>query len=725
MYKVYFDGVAVHDPSLADQTKILVDGKVKKQVNCADSFTFTIYPNNVGYSSLNLMTTSVIVKKDNTILFHGRPLTEDTGWENQKTIVCEGDLALFNDTVMRPYEYTGTVANYINLLVNTHNAQADQSKQITVRTVNVTDSNNNIVRSSSDYVSVLEELMNKTVGTLGGYLITEYTSNGTIYLDYLSDSTSGTNQTLEVGKNILDFQRSLSAEALATALIPLGAADDDGNRLTIKSVNNNQDYIIDANAVSESGTIYTTVTWDDVTVASNLLAKATAALADLKRKVPRIQLSAVDLTNAGANVNAIGFFQYVTVVDTAHNLSGQYLITEREWNLSAPENDTVTFGSEEKTISGATAHNSSAVDSIKDTIINTAIPIVEAQTELLKGGTNGHMVIGTNSNGESNELFFLDTDSVLTARSVLRINQNGIGFSTNGINGPYTTAWTIDGSFNASWIKTGTLDVDDITVSGTLTDSQGKNSWNMATGAFNLTKGTIHITTNAASLDVIVLDYGTKETSISPNNITLSETSDYVGTRMDSESFKVFSDFESGLTENVGAELKEDGLHINEIDYHKEQVTVDKDGLTISDLDSNHDPRVRATLDLTDGLTFYNTNGSVSQQYPFTYKSRTSYGTINAYSSRITVDSGGFYRWGTTCFVNFVFTGAYTATNGPRITNALPVPAMSTPLLCLDITNDAASTSEAVNCFINTSGYIYTKTLTSGHKYIVSGTYTL
>ena len=707
MYKVYFDGVAVHDPSLADQTKILVDGKVKKQVNCADSFTFTIYPNNVGYSSLNLMTTSVIVKKDNTILFHGRPLTEDTGWENQKTIVCEGDLALFNDTVMRPYEYTGTVANYINLLVNTHNAQADQSKQITVRTVNVTDSNNNIVRSSSDYVSVLEELMNKTVGTLGGYLITEYTSNGTIYLDYLSDSTSGTNQTLEVGKNILDFQRSLSAEALATALIPLGAADDDGNRLTIKSVNNNQDYIIDANAVSESGTIYTTVTWDDVTVASNLLAKATAALADLKRKVPRIQLSAVDLTNAGANVNAIDFFQYVTVVDTAHNLSGQYLITEREWNLSAPENDTVTFGSEEKTISGATAHNSSAVDSIKDTIINTAIPIVEAQTELLKGGTNGHMVIGTNSNGESNELFFLDTDSVLTARSVLRINQNGIGFSTNGINGPYTTAWTIDGSFNASWIKTGTLDVDDITVSGTLTDSQGKNSWNMATGAFNLTKGTFHVKTTAASNNIIrlvkvdIADIPRIYTEISPEKIYISdveygnEDAEYAPNKV---SFYVH-DYPGIYDPLLSAEYTNEGINLYTVDEVLETSTL------------------MGTLN-ADGLTFYNANGSTSAEFPSHYKSRESLGTINPYSSRGTISSGGFYRVGSQCNINFVFLSSYTSTGSARITGMSAHPQFTSPLQAYDLTDNVA-----VSCYVNTSGNIYLNPVTSGHQYAIGGTF--
>ncbi|MDD6560275.1 MAG: hypothetical protein PUF17_04805, partial [Lactimicrobium massiliense] len=77
--------------------------------------------------------------------------------------------------------------------------------------------------------------------------------------------------------------------------------------------------------------------------------------------------------------------------------------------------------------------------------------------ELLKGGTSGHMVIGTNANGEANELFFMDTDNVSTAKNVFRLNMNGWGLSTSGINGPYTTACTIDGNFNASIINSGEI----------------------------------------------------------------------------------------------------------------------------------------------------------------------------------------------------------------------------------------------------------------------------
>ena len=39
----------------------------------------------------------------------------------------------------------------------------------------------------------------------------------------------------------------------------------------------------------------------------------------------------------------------------------------------------------------------------------------------------------------------MDTADMETAQNVLRVNQNGIGFSSTGVAGPYTQAWTLDG----------------------------------------------------------------------------------------------------------------------------------------------------------------------------------------------------------------------------------------------------------------------------------------
>ena len=72
-------------------------------------------------------------------------------------------------------------------------------------------------------------------------------------------------------------------------------------------------------------------------------------------------------------------------------------------------------------------------------------------------GADGYVIAVKDDNGTWKEILFLDTPSVETAKNVLRLNTNGIGFSTNGVNGPYRNAWTIDGSLVADFITTGTL----------------------------------------------------------------------------------------------------------------------------------------------------------------------------------------------------------------------------------------------------------------------------
>ena len=58
-----------------------------------------------------------------------------------------------------------------------------------------------------------------------------------------------------------------------------------------------------------------------------------------------------------------------------------------------------------------------------------------------------------------NETYYVDALPKENATYVRRDNLAGIGFSSSGINGPFTTAWTLDGKFNADFIKVGTLDV--------------------------------------------------------------------------------------------------------------------------------------------------------------------------------------------------------------------------------------------------------------------------
>lgn len=78
-------------------------------------------------------------------------------------------------------------------------------------------------------------------------------------------------------------------------------------------------------------------------------------------------------------------------------------------------------------------------------------------TELITGGIGGHIVFLYDANKHPTDMLVMDTDDVSTAVHVLRINVNGLGFSSNGIQGPYTSAWTLDSRFNADFIVAGTM----------------------------------------------------------------------------------------------------------------------------------------------------------------------------------------------------------------------------------------------------------------------------
>ena len=68
------------------------------------------------------------------------------------------------------------------------------------------------------------------------------------------------------------------------------------------------------------------------------------------------------------------------------------------------------------------------------------------------------MVIDEDKNtGLPWRILIMDTDDINTAQHIIQLNKEGIGFSKSGINGEFTSAWTIDGEFDAQWITAGIL----------------------------------------------------------------------------------------------------------------------------------------------------------------------------------------------------------------------------------------------------------------------------
>ena len=127
-------------------------------------------------------------------------------------------------------------------------------------------------------------------------------------------------------------------------------------------------------------------------------------------------------------------------------------------------------------------------------------------------------------------MLIMDTEDIRTARNVWRFNQAGFGHSSNGYNGPYSTAITQNGAIVADFITTGSL-MAGLIKAGTIADLAGKNAWNIETGEFNckalnITGGKINIETTDSKFGLIRLKSTSIEQTMSPSSMTIYTDTD-------------------------------------------------------------------------------------------------------------------------------------------------------------------------------------------------------
>lgn len=345
MYSIYCDDTLIYDSALEDY--VITKGVVTKELNKSGSFVFTIYSSNPFYNAIQKMKSIITVFKGDELIFRGRVIKEAHGFYKDKTLTCEGELGFLLDSIMRPYEFTGTPEELLRLLIDNHNSQVDESKRFTVGTVTVTDPNDYITRSNTHYETISENLYTRLVDTLGGYLFIEGDDDRVI--NWYAESPYRSSQPIEFGETLLDFTKINGSEDIATAIIPLGYEIEneetgEKHRLTIAEVNNGVDYVYNEDAVNLYGWIYKVETWDDVTVASNLKTKGESVLLDKIKQSITIELSAIDLSLKDRSIDSFKLGDYINIICLPHNIDDDYLLEKQTIDLLKPDNDKITLG---------------------------------------------------------------------------------------------------------------------------------------------------------------------------------------------------------------------------------------------------------------------------------------------------------------------------------------------------------------------------------------------
>ena len=110
---------------------------------------------------------------------------------------------------------------------------------------------------------------------------------------------------------------------------------------------------------------------------------------------------------------------------------------------------------------------------------------VNNATNWITGTNGGYVVFQRNAEGQPYEILIMDQPTIDTATKVWRWNNGGLGYSSNGYNGPYTTAITQDGAIVADFITAGTMSANIIS-GGALQSQNGYLVIDLNTGAFSI-----------------------------------------------------------------------------------------------------------------------------------------------------------------------------------------------------------------------------------------------
>ena len=114
----------------------LLSAKPIEGINKSTGFTFTIDPTHQHYKKLRKMHTNILVYEiySNTrkeLVFDGRILSDDEGWNKTREVTCEGELGYLLDSIQRPATYVNvTPEQWMTMVLDNHNMQVTSDKRL-------------------------------------------------------------------------------------------------------------------------------------------------------------------------------------------------------------------------------------------------------------------------------------------------------------------------------------------------------------------------------------------------------------------------------------------------------------------------------------------------------------------------------------------------------------------------------------------------------------------
>lgn len=274
------------------------------------------------------------------------------------------------------------------------------------------------------------------------------------------------------GKNLTDLKQDESIENTITGIVPYWSStvtqtNDEGTSTSesVEVVVTLPEYVLESEYADKFPYKRTAVVdlseyFQNQPTVDELRTRANQYMKDNLTGLPTVSLtvSFIDLARSEENKDFASEIVYlgdqVPVYFENLGISTKAEITRTAYDVLAERYDSLTLG----TVSSSLSKTLNEISKKQDTVVtqtNLQSALILAQ-KIMAGGAGGYIVTKY-FNGHPAETYYGDTDNVDTMVNVIRINKNGIAFSNSGISGPYVSAWTIDGKFNANFIQAGKI----------------------------------------------------------------------------------------------------------------------------------------------------------------------------------------------------------------------------------------------------------------------------
>ena len=323
------------------------------------------------------------------------------------------------------------------------------------------------------------------------------------YIDFVTLPNFGINnrQKIEFGENLRDFLKEINTSWMVNVINPYGDEIDgdeiyDGceRRLAGTQISN-------SNSITKYGRIEKNIIFNTSDL-TTLNSQASVYLNQNKDPRLTLELSAVDLSQAGYNTDSLDLGDAVHVIAEPYGIDQYVYITELNIDIQDLSKNVIQLSSVAQRRSTLTEQTSALANSLNNMPTKTSI-LTSAKNNaiaMLNGSDGGYVNLIFDENECVTELWITDSADPSLATKKWVWNENGLGYLYKDDNDEWQTnvAMTIDGQIVADMVATGLL-----------TDCLGKNFWNLETGEFQLS-ATTEVGTGGKTLD----DLATKTASI-------------------------------------------------------------------------------------------------------------------------------------------------------------------------------------------------------------------